>query len=144
MNAERIEKLINYLKDIPDQKFDFSNWFSTIENKNEDDCGDHYLKILSLAKEKKSPPCNTAACIAGHTVLLFWEEAKNHIVKGCSVSIVAQEILGIDYFTKNDLFVKGMDYATKQDAIQRLEHILDNNTLDNYDWHSEKWFAENN
>lgn len=134
MNTQKIKQLVKHLKNLPNKNFNYASWFSNIEE-------DAEINVTKCAKENKIPnECGTAACVAGHTCLLFWDEAKIGIAKDRSISVIATEILGIDYFTKNDLFLKGMEHATKQDAIRRLEHILEYHTLDDYDWTLEEWY----
>ncbi len=140
MNKERIQQLIDYLEQLPDERFDYGNFFSNgkeVSITNSDDPFNEscYDNIVASAKNNCRPiECGTAACVAGHTCLLFWNEAKYEIAKATPISYIAKNILEIDHVVERQLFYFQCETATKINAINRLKHLLKHNSLYDYDF----------
>ncbi len=141
MNKTRIQQLIDCLEQLPDDQFDYSKCF-LIPGMDEIDTNHLILqKAYNYTLNKEFPPCNTAGCVAGHTCLLFWENYVTIISDcgGLGFEDVARNILEIDLFVADVLFRSQMYVATKEDAINRLKHLLENDNFDGYDWKKESW-----
>lgn len=139
MNKERIQKLIDYLETLPEERFDYGNFFSSGKPSSDDPFNECvYDNIVESAKNNCSPiECGTAACVAGHTCFLFWDEAKTEIANHSPISYIAKNILGIDNVVERQLFYAYCDAATKANAISRLKHLLKHNSLYDYDFCNE-------
>lgn len=151
INRERIKLLLEHLKKLPDDEFDYTNWFK-LEIQNGDNIpeyvGPQILQgsrannvIRKAAKTNGPPACKTAGCIAGHCCLLFWEECKDRFeYEGFETT--ATRLLGFDYHVGTPLFQNYMMVANKHDAIMRLEHLMEFDDLEDYDWTLERHHAE--
>lgn len=147
INKARIEELLKHIKSIPDEEFDYSNWFSGPHFMWQD--RDAWEDVRESAIKNKKHPCHTAGCVAGHTCMLWWNEAKDYIQQNHEelsiyqiFAFAAQEILGIDDITRNQLFINEAETANKADAIKRLKHILKHGNLNHYPWSKESSYCQ--
>ncbi len=126
MNKERVQKLLEHLKQLPDELFTYDEYIIAAG-------GVFDLRCYKFRKEP--PPCGTAGCVAGHCCLLFYEEYLQAPMELATVPIFARNFLELDYFVAHALFTKYMSVATKQDAIRRLEYLLEHDgSLQGYNY----------
>ncbi len=135
MNKERIQHLINCLERLPDERFDYGNYF--LIPKSDDSNLKQLSHFLDEIKDLDEPPCGTIGCVAGHVCMIWWNESKSLFLECFSPSSVAQEILDIDEDVKFDLFLRYSGLANKTDAINRLKYLLEHGSFNNYDWSAE-------
>lgn len=131
MNRERVQKLRDHVASVPLREFTYANYF--------DDTCDRFR----LYGYGELPPCGTAACVAGHTLLLFREGSfKQFIVRelrqGQEIQGIADQILEIDEATSEYLFLKRALSADRQCAVDRLDHLLVHGELCSYDFDDEE------
>lgn len=93
LNIPRLTELADHLDSVPDEKFDLSNWFSTEPGIPLPD-----IKWDTLV----TPGCQTCACIAGETLVLF---APDTAVTIPAVQHRAAELLGLTHPLNEWLFV---------------------------------------
>ncbi len=129
MNKKRCEELLEYLKQLPDERFDYTRYLSIEGN----------LVPVVIFKEQATPSCNTAGCVAGHCCILYFEDFKKtsnfvHFIE------FSTEQLGLTKEDANFLFIENMEDATKQDAIARLEYLIKNGVLEGYDFSTESYY----
>ncbi len=139
MNKPKIEQLLKYLKRIPLSNFDYGNWFANHDGVR--------FELWQYAMDDQKPPkCGTAACVAGHACLLFWDKSKKSLCKLESIKDTAKQILGLSEQTAHNLFVRNiftitkthdLKYAGRIHAVRRLEHLLKHGNLMNYDFDNE-------
>lgn len=139
MHKPRLEQLLKYLKRIPVARFDYSNWFVTTNGVR--------IELWEFARNEQTPPkCETAACVAGHACLPFWEKSQSHLNLYMSVKESAKKILGLSEKTAQDLFIRNiytitdkfeLKYAGRIHAVRRIEYLLEHGNLDKYDFENE-------
>lgn len=142
MNKERIYTVVEHLRRLKEKgeenRFNMEIFFGVGAHR-EDEPGmqDLVTKIrtssISDAHVMYEGECQTAACIAGHAVILFPKETAEYSGEGSSVLYktteymqVATAILGLDYEEAAELFVaEGIraDYETRvfNNEISQLE-----------------------
>jgi hypothetical protein len=103
LNIPRLTELADHLDSLPDEKFDLSNWFSTEPGIPLPD-----IKWDTLV----TPGCQTCACIAGETLVLF---APDTPVTLPAIQPRAAELLGLVYPQSEILFVPSEYDQTAED-----------------------------
>lgn len=127
LNLEKIQKLLNHLKETPDESFDYTAIFRP-------DSPLHPIR-------NPSPRCCTAGCVMGHAIWL-WRTKLQQLDQACvtnRISGVIGEFLGLDARQRNFVFFAHCGEANREDAIRRLEHLLAGQTVFDYDWQGESW-----
>lgn len=114
MRTDRLNALIHYLEDLPDEKFDMQEWAAGLS----------YGDAMN-AGELGPDHCGTAGCIAGHIVSLF--SNRDHVLIK-NVARDAEELMEFPSLLANDLFNgawhwKVLDQIPKADAIACLKHV---------------------
>lgn len=97
MNIERMEKLIDYLKELPFEKFNMASWFV-------DRYGWAQNEVSALPTKIG---CGTSACVAGHAVHLFMKEQmpSQLLIRGA-----AEELLDLSYLESEYLLIGKFRY----------------------------------
>lgn len=106
------EIIKNYLIELPDDRFNYSS--SRPSSKGNDGCG----------------------CVAYHTFYLFKLSYPPVGYKGIgyqSMLSIAANFLGLDSRVKHFLFMRACHRATKKDAINRLQWLIENKHIDDFD-----------
>lgn len=112
------------------QQFNYEVFFS--ENEAE-------LFITTDPQElTDSKNCGTAACVAGWTFYLYPEECIRSLEGG--IDCRAGDVLGLDANIAYFLFNMHASVATANDAIRRINWLLDGNDYADYDFFQEEWF----
>lgn len=116
MNKEKMLELADFLDSIPDpDQFTMISWISNLVH---DDFIDHdeyyedeiahsgtaiwtdYIRPLDKAYLEDIEPCNTAACIAGWTVINEAVNGNDNIIRTCNqifdISPIAADLLGLN------------------------------------------------
>lgn len=84
--------------------------------------------------------CGTAACVAGWTFYLYPElciKAQGHLPDR-----KARDVLGLSEAEATFLFHRYSSVATANDAIRRIDWLLDGNNSFEYDYAQEEWALE--
>ena len=150
MNRERVQALLEHLSNLPDEKFYYPAYFKRMDRRQL--VGQSEL-VQMAAISNLPPPCNTAGCVAGCCALLFWEDYckefksqsitnENNVDFYLPPDDFAGPFLGLHEADQNRLFMAAMTEANRQDAINRLEHLLAHETLKSYDWSSESYVTK--
>ena len=134
MNRERVQQLLDYMKTVPDERFNY-DVFLTLPD-GVDGVGSVTMEWIY---NDITPPCDCVACLAGHAVLLF--NLKSHRIEEyarANPAKVTAEYLDVDDPDLiHDLFYRNSQHATRQDAINRLTHLLEHGSLTDYPFHTE-------
>lgn len=119
MNIEKAEKLLASLDTSP-VEFNYNFWGMVP--------GTYGVYNLSTPEDLKKnvDSCGTAACLAGHTVLLFDS-------CGGSICDAAVAELDLDEVEKEFLFYWDSGSATVEDAKDRLKWLIEGNTPFEYE-----------
>ncbi|MCI0557065.1 MAG: hypothetical protein MN733_01110 [Nitrososphaera sp.] len=116
MNVDRLKHLSEYLRNLPDDGdvgFNMSEWWL--------DKDDDYRCVRPV--DYRGHLCNTAACVAGHTVYLFSGDAARTI----RIEEAARELLGLFPDQANCLFMpydEHLDTITPHDAANAIDRLL--------------------
>lgn len=127
MNRQEVEKIRDFLVTLPDERFEYCFWFGYDGNPI----------TPSRVNYDQFSSCGTTACVAGWICFLHKLDLQGNILNG--PMDLAQEILGVSRRDAEVLFICGSDNATRQDAIRRLNHLLDYGSLVDYDISVESW-----
>lgn len=126
MNREALTQLRNYITDLPDEQFGYQQFF-----------GDSRSTLDWW--HGKMPECGTAACVAGHACLMFQLQGTSK--DGFRTpSAIAGEFLGLDADDGETLFYAACGVASKDDAIRRMDYLLEHETLAGYSMAGESWW----
>lgn len=137
MNKPRVQALLDHLKKTPEEAFYYAGYFKPIDRN--DAITNQTNLIAEAIRNNEGPPCNTAGCVAGHCALLFWDDfcIQSKVDHFFSPDDFAAAFLGLYLPDADGLFMRYMQEATLQDAINRLEYLLEHSTLVGYNWSSE-------
>ena len=117
MNLEKLIQLRDHLVSVPDNEFDYENFYL---NKSDPDA----WSSLSL---RDDPPqhCGTAGCVAGHAKWLwpelFRQEQGRHINDSTAIG---NGVLGLNGCQQYFLFIENCGDANRLDAIARLDWLI--------------------
>lgn len=93
LDIPRLTRLADHLDSLPSAKFDLSNWFSIEPG----------VPLPDIKWDTPvTPGCQTCACIAGETLVLF---APDTVVTVPAVQHRAEELLGLTRHQSENLFV---------------------------------------
>lgn len=136
MNRERILEVADEIEKLDPERFDMSNFITAP--------GQEFPSSTSAARVLEKEPehwCNTAGCIAGHTVLMFMEKSaiidalKKHAVDDC-----AQAILGLDDYTAGILFYGhprlDLERVSQRQAAATLRNLVETGEVN---WDVDEW-----
>ena len=129
MNRERVQRLRDYIAELPPERFCYRNFFTNPGRQ----IGESQAFYDFMIRKTIPPLCGTVACVAGYALCLFGKEEELGGL-GCGIRenvAVLLEINGRDY---DGLCVRNTDIATRQDALARLDWLLEHETLDGYDF----------
>jgi hypothetical protein len=127
---KEIEQLLAHVRDVvTDDLFIYADYF---------DSAGAWAACMTgqLTPWAAVHPCGTAACLAGHACLLFKLEPG----KDCCISSVVAAFLELPEAIADDLFITQAGRANRADAVLRLEHLLREERMNNYDWTKESWY----
>ena len=140
MNEEKIKKLIDHLKRIDERAFDMEHWLipvSKVYSAESSFYTINYVDAMAKTRREDLPEdewCGTAGCLAGHTCMLFYEEAKELARVFGHIPVVAADILELEPNVSNYLFtprnVDDLKSLTLPQAIVVLEHFLATGEVD--------------
>lgn len=139
MNRPRVQALLDHLKKTPEEAFYYAAYFKPIDR---NDAISNQTNLIDEAiRDNEGPPCNTAGCVAGHCALLFWDDfcIQSKVDRYLSPDDFAEGFLALSPPDANGLFMQFMQEANLQDAINRLEYLLEHSTLVGYNWYSESY-----
>lgn len=85
----------------------------------------------------KIPPCGTTACLAGHAVILWGLTLPRYNDIFYTVDTTVKEFLGLTDDESYFLFRQNSDCATHEDALKRLQWLIDGHQVVDYDWSQE-------
>lgn len=134
MNLERLTLLREKLSHTREDRFNYALLFN--------EPGHHY----EPATDDWGVPldrCGTTGCVAGHAILLFEEEFRK-VYDGFAGSRIGciSEMLELSKEQKDFLFFAYTADAMLSDALRRLDWLLNNYDVREYDWSQESWYVE--
>ena len=129
MNTQALIELRDHILSIPEEQFDYNYFLS-----DDGDSQPEYAWADGIM-----PPCGTAGCVAGHCIICFKLECHN----GLDIEDTARHHLGLSNGDAYSLFIRGCGTATRNDAIRRLNYLIDEGTLVGYDFVEEEGWDEN-
>jgi hypothetical protein len=114
MNAERIRALADYLEDLPPEgpTFDMNAWF-----RNSSGVITNYASVARSQWQH-----GTAACLAGHVVVLFDDGDDGN---SDWIPLVAEHKLGLSSKQGWELFAPTRIDRSRANAISTLRHLAD-------------------
>lgn len=130
MNREALIQLRGHIADLPEEKFTYNSYWPA-DNIREWWHGE-------------APVCGTAGCVAGHTCVLFHLSSKGArgTVAYTFPSSAAGEFLGLGKADQEALFYVACNSANKDDAVRRLDYLIQHETLAGYNFSGESWWEE--
>lgn len=140
MNEEKIRKLIDHLKTIDERNFRMEHWLIPVAAADDAEAHlytiDYFSGLMAVRRDNPDENwCGTAGCLAGHTCMLFFDEAKETELNRGHVPNVAAAILELEPHIATYLFtpryVDDLRELTLPQAIVVLEHFL---ATGNVDW----------
>lgn len=124
MNVERVLKLAEYIGSLPPEKLYMADYLV--------ETNEFGLKRLSytMTMDRLTHECGTAACIAGHALMLFGDADSVRIASRApwKAHDMARELLGLSVERANYLFYGGWTWkhkhgATPQAAARELMEV---------------------
>jgi hypothetical protein len=148
MNIEALKQLRGHIQNLPEEKFCYAAFFGT----DDDDEGDAVAATAEDIWESQGlpPPCGTAGCVAGHCISLFqltpemyyndWSGESYPV----SVGETAGKFLGLTQGRDSHiLFYEGCGVATREDALRRIDYLIEHGSINGYPCHQEDgWLAD--
>lgn len=129
MNETAMRAVYKTIKAAPPEEFDYSHYFSRC---------DRAFETKSIPSPE--PGCGTAGCVAGWTAMLYFPGRNFHSAN--QLDDDAAEVLGIDHNTAYILFQFKSGFATREDALRRLDWLITSGgTFKDYPWELESWYA---
>lgn len=127
MNSKNIQFMIDFFRELPDERFDYRYFLS-------DNC-------LFSEPSQLFHNCNTAGCLGGW-IAAFCEKEKSLVFTFNIINYPATvaRFFDIDIETASSLTLNNHNFASKikrHHIIARLEHLLANENLTEYDFPSE-------
>jgi hypothetical protein len=120
MNIERLVELYHFVKAAPDEKVAMEYWITEVgTDRTPMDAGETAGEFYSR--------CGTAACLAGHAVVLFSPEFNKSDLQS---EDQARCLLDLDYNTADDLFFPAGENSwtcSKEEALARLQTLIETN-----------------
>lgn len=123
MNKNKLTKLRDYLQSLHtlgyEDRFDMNDYFSV------------HIGISCIGESiKETERCNTACCIAGHTVVLFKDELSENQLTSFegNAYTVAMAVLELHPYHANDLFTPDdMNWSdiSLNDAVNAINSLLE-------------------
>lgn len=138
MNKENLKLLVEELKEptiIPNLEFGYRTYFTGND------------KLIDQVFEKGSAKevnfCDSTACVAGTTCLLF-PDALDPSTFWCRNNFeydrYATKVLDLSNAENQFLFHEFCGVAEKEDAIKRLEWLINGNSILDYPWEEESHY----
>lgn len=147
MNIEALKQLRNHIANLPEEKFCYAVFFGTDEDE-----ADAVAEAVEETWESQGlpPPCGTAGCVAGHCISLFqltpemyYEEWSGESYAKGPGDTAAKFLELTQDRDAHILFYEGCSVATREDALSRLDYLIEHGTLNGYPCHLEDgWQVE--
>ena len=128
MNKERLQIVRDRIAAAPPEQFIYSSYLEDLTD------------MQRLFDEVPEPGCGTAGCVAGWTCMLFVPGLDIRFRNADQCVRKAIELLNIYSDTADFLFHEHCSQATREDALKRIDYLLQYGHYRGYSWSGESWW----
>lgn len=126
MNKERMQEVRDFIAGLDPEQVYMEQWCLPRSQVELDECAVTISTHAALNRDLNE--CETAACVAGWTTILFKDEAKVLLSKNefHGFSDLARSILGLTWEQATDLFTPDIDNSEQLNNKELVVAVLDN------------------